>query len=273
MGDRKYYFIKNNQVQGPLDYHSILNKIESKELSWLDQACTSDWVDQSASQLKNCKPLLCYPEISKVLTAQLKVSYNQSISVAQSMGQFMDREWYIFRSQLPIGPFTKLEMIQMLQEKALEPENYIWAVGSEEWKKVYEWTEFSKDEVKSLSESSQLEIHQVFYKRKYQRAHFESSLIVNDEKRMFHGNSLEISEGGVGIKLKNSDLSIGHRIFLHFKSGEGVPAFNAVGEIVSRRFPCENGECEVHYGVKFLNVSNHVKDSIRTYTSVQQATS
>lgn len=266
--DDMYYLIKNNQIIGPLDGQSILRKVESKELHWLDRAFPAN-ATQPISDLKNLKPLLCISRFSKKLTMSLKASASTSVSEAEFFGKFLDREWYLFRSNMPIGPFSKLEIIQMLQEKTLESDSYVWCVGSEGWNKVSEWAEFSKKEIQSLSQSKNTEVHRVFYKRKYLRAQFDCSLIVNDEKTMFHGDALEISEGGVGIKLKNSNFNIGHRIFLHFKSGEGVPAFNAVGEIVSRQFPKNENEVEVRYGVKFLNVSNYVKDSIRTYTTLQ----
>ncbi|HPI41622.1 MAG TPA: PilZ domain-containing protein [Pseudobdellovibrionaceae bacterium] len=267
--DDKYYIFKNNKITGPMDSAIVLKMIENLDLQWLDKASLKEIKDYQVPSLGQAKPLLCFPNLSRYLTENLKPGYGRSTATAQSLGHFLDRQWFIFRSNMPLGPFSKLELIQMLQEKALDSESYIWAYGSNQWKKIYEWSEFSSAEIANLRQSNNSEVHRVFYKRKHPRAQFGCSLIVNDEKKMFHGAALEISEGGVGIKLSKSNFNVGHRIFLHFKSGEGVPAFNAVGEIVSRHHLGLNADLEARYGVKFLNVSNHVKDSIRTYTATQ----
>jgi hypothetical protein len=60
---------------------------------------------------------------------------------------------------------------------------------------------------------------------------------------------------------------------LHFQPGQGVPPFNAVCEIVSKKF-IDGGYLsgkKVSYGVKFTAVTQSVRESIAIYTSEKAA--
>jgi c-di-GMP-binding flagellar brake protein YcgR len=75
---------------------------------------------------------------------------------------------------------------------------------------------------------------------------------------LWKGEGFEISKGGVGVSMANSVVVPGQQVFVHFKKHENYPAFNAVCEVVSKKFVNDNSP--VQYGLRFLSVSQEVQE-------------
>nr|HMN68306.1 PilZ domain-containing protein [Bdellovibrionales bacterium] len=75
---------------------------------------------------------------------------------------------------------------------------------------------------------------------------------------LWKGQGFEISQGGVGITMKNALVVPGQQLFVHFNGFEDFPAFNAVCEVVSKKFV--NSDAPVEYGLRFLSLSQDVQE-------------
>ena len=71
--------------------------------------------------------------------------------------------------------------------------------------------------------------------------------------------------------IDNNALNPGQSLFLHFQPGDGVPPFNAVCQIVSKQHVSVNAsrDNQIKYGVKFTNLSQSVRESIKNFTAAQ----
>ena len=58
--------------------------------------------------------------------------------------------------------------------------------------------------------------------------------------------------------MSNSVVVPGQRVFIHFRKFNEWPAFNAVCEVVSKKFV--NDGSPVQYGLRFLSLTHEVKD-------------
>lgn len=261
----KQYYLSNNGTHiGPYPFETVLKKIESHEYQWTDYIYdenVGDWM-----------MLLEHPEFATKL-AQKPPLPPKALNKAPENTKLAlkDKEWFILKEGNNYGPFCQLELIQMLQEKSLFEYDYIWHSKLPSWQRVAEVEDFSTENIRRVKESKEADVSEIFFRRRHVRASYGASLIVHNNKTVFHGQALEISAGGAGILIGNSELQPGQSLFLHFQPGNGVPPFNAVCQIVSKQFQNESSSKAdpVKYGVKFTTLSQSVRESIKNYTSNQ----
>ncbi len=247
-----YYVASNGIQKGPWLLAEISQKLAAKEISWNDYIYDSkmeDWVlllefsaltDTFNKSFKN-------PIISK---PQTKVNPEPE----------KDRAWYILKQGNNYGPFSKNEMVQMLQSKTLFEFDFIWKNDQESWKRLSDVPDFSPAQIKNLYTNRDADKDgELFFRRRHARAHFKSTLVIHNRKKVFKAQSLEISAGGAGITVANEEFAIDQELYLHFRSSDQVPAFNAVCKVVSK--------LGHSYGVQFLHISAIAKDSILRYTA------
>lgn len=257
----KFYLSKQGQQLGPWPMSEILSQLDSRGLAWTDylfDETQKEWV------LLMDHPLLTETFRSWVqpgVVGSCEPLANLQIPIKT------EKEWFILKEENKYGPFNFLELIRMLQEKTLYEFDFIWNAGFSQWKRVAEVEDFQPNRIKSLQNSSRKEIQEVFFRRRYARAAYGTSLLVHNSKAVWKAKSLEISPGGAAIIVENADFSPGQTLFLHFKAGDEVPPFNAICSVVSRQLATLEGPISLQkYGVKFTNISQSVQKAIRSYT-------
>lgn len=174
------------------------------------------------------------------------------------------QEWYVLKGENKYGPFTYLELVKMLQDKSLFEHDFVWYKGMQHWQRIAELKDFHPDTIQNLHQSEDFKASDVFYRRRHQRASYGASLLVHNNKQVWKAESLEISAGGAALVLDHKDFQLGQILFLHFKPGDGVPPFNAICSIVSKKKLDKN--INVQYGVKFTSITYSVQQSINEYT-------
>jgi len=258
----KQYYLSNNGTHiGPYTRETVLKKIEAQEHQWTDYV-----YDETVGEWMM---LLEHPEFAAKLAQKPSSRPSFAPPKGATPGALKDKEWFILKEGNNYGPFCQLELIQMLQEKTLFEYDYIWHAKLPAWKRVAEVEEFSSEKIRSMKESKDVDVAEIFFRRRHARASYGASLIVHNNKTVFRGQALEISAGGAGVLINTPNLQPGQSLFLHFQPGDGVPPFNAVCQIVSKQFIKDAaGESEpVKYGVKFTNLSQSVRESIKNFTT------
>jgi GYF domain 2/PilZ domain len=249
------FFVATNGIQkGPWTLDEIKNNLAKKVISWHDHIY-DDKIDSWLFLFEH-----------HTLTEEFNKSFsNPILSSHKLIGEldiYKDRTWHILKENCNYGPFTTVEMIQMLQTKTLLEYDYVWRHGQASWKRLSEISDFKPEKVKVIFESPQYEFNQSnvhpFFRRRYPRVDYKSQLFVHDNRRIFNAESLEIGYGGLSFVIANVDLEIDHEIHLHFKSGSDLPPFNAVCKIVNK-----SGN---KYGVSFVKIESSILDIIALYT-------
>lgn len=266
--NRQFYLSNNGSHIGPFPKETILERLKSRESSWTDYVYDEKFGDW--------KLLLEHPDFSTSLVPDQKPPQFRpgEASSTDVYKEVKDKGWYILKEGNNYGPFSRLEIVQMLQERSLYEYDYLWHAEMEGWKKVSEVASFAPDSIKQLKESGLDGVNEVFFRRRHARARYGASMIVHNSKAVFKGKSLELSLGGAGIVVESTGLEIGQTLYLHFKPGDGVPPFNAICQVVSkqqlRNIPHGPGT-PVKYGVKFTNITHTARESIRHYTEPKAA--
>ncbi|MFZ3230501.1 MAG: GYF domain-containing protein [Pseudobdellovibrio sp.] len=248
----KFYVAHNGVQKGPWSFAEVSAKLTNKEIAWNDYLYdqkTEDWI-----------LLLEYP----LLTELFNKSFANPIIVdkkplKESQDPVKDRAWYILKQNNNYGPFSQVEMIQMLQSKTLFEFDFVWKRGLESWKRLAEIPEFKPDQIREIFQSLPPDSSsEVFFRRRHARVEYVSSLVLHNRKKLFTAHSFEISAGGAGLVIEHADFAIDSEVYLHFSPSDQVPAFNAVCKVASK--------FGNKYGMQFLNITAQAKESISKLT-------
>lgn len=250
-----YYVAHNGQQQGPFSLEEIGLKLSSQKLNWHDYIYddkAQDWV-----------LLMEYPHFTTLFNQSFQNPIKTGAKATVDSDPLKRRIWYVLKQNNNYGPFSKAELIQMLQGKTLQEFDFIWHDGMTSWKRLSEVEEFSVDEIRDvytkIKNKKDENGKDFFYRRKHPRAKYNSHAIIHDRQRVYKSVGLEISEGGAALLIEEAEFEKDQQIYLHFKPGKDVPAFNAICKIVSKK--------KSIYGVQFIKISAAAKSSIAQFTS------
>lgn len=262
----KYQVSRQGVASGPLALDEIVAKVKGKELDLFDyiyDESKQDWVllmefSALAERLKSSKPprppqtqTAEEPSLT-VVPAQAKETVKASAPSAHTIS-----EWFVLKGENRFGPFSYNDVVRMLQQKVVFPFDLIWHAGLDNWRRVAELEDFHEDTIRSLFSNSSKQ-KEVFVERKFARKPFQGRVVVHDNLSLWKGEGFEISKGGVGINMSNSLVVPGQHVFVHFRQHGEWPAFNAVCEVVSKKFVSDASP--VQYGLRFLSLSQEVQE-------------
>ena len=198
-------------------------------------------------------------------------------------------EWWILKEDNRFGPFDYLEIVRLLQKRktlsetsgehsslvsqsAIQDWDYVWTRRMTEWKRISSLPEFQPQVIKGLrkelAEKLGNQVNEVFFRRRFARANLNSTLLVHDNQKLMPATSVELSAGGMSLKLTEGALAIGSNVMVHFRPSADVPAFNAECEVLSRRITnASDPMSPVIYGLKFLNVDDQITTDIESWAN------
>lgn len=253
-----FYIASQGQQQGPFTLQEIEVKLLSQKLNWHDYIYdeqSEDWI-----------LLMEYAAFTHLFNKSFETPVKGKTISHVEADPAKQRIWYVLKQNNNYGPFSKLDLIQMMQGKALQEYDFIWHEGMSSWKRLADVQEFSVKEVRLLFEKYHKNKDAgtvAFFRRKFARAKLETLAIVHDKQKIYKSVGVEISEGGAGLMIEGADFKKDQQIYLHFKPAHEVPAFNAICKIVSKK-----GNI---YGVQFLKVSAAAKSQIANFTKKKSA--
>lgn len=266
---------------GPWTVEIIARKLSSGEITVTDfvwDEAKSDWVSllefgDLKGHLQARKPS-APPKVLPVHENTIEVpnKTSKALVVASTMTEDDAIQWYVTRGPQKFGPFNYFGVVKALQDKSIFEFDYIWKDGMSNWVRLAEHQKFSSDNIRSLLETlaAKKKHGDVFAQRRHARVALESDVLINDNQSVSAGRMVEASVGGSGLVIKNSTLIPGQLIHVHYSSIDGLPAFNAVGEIVSKKFnpSARDSRAAIHYGVRFVKMDSMAKERMKKYLNV-----
>jgi hypothetical protein len=249
---KRIYISRDNQEFGPFSVEEVVQKLKAKELELLDYACEEN---------KGHWTLLAeYTDIMALLKSE-KVEMAKPLPKKPALVQ-ETAEWFILKGEYRFGPFSYPDMVRMLQQKIVFGFDFAWHAGLTGWTRMAEITDFHEDAIRTLNLEASM--NAVFTERKHPRKSHKGKVIVHNQVTWWNGEAFEISAGGVGVTMENAMIVPGTQIYLHFKPYENFPAFNATGEVVSKKYleNVKDKSTPLQYGIRFLTVSGSGKDKL-----------
>jgi len=265
----KYLVSHQGLAMGPLTVEEIVGKVRGKELELFDYVfdeAKEDWVllmefPELAEKLKSSKPPRppqqkpeTPPELVQTKAAK---ATRKPVPATPKVDAHTISEWFVLKGENRFGPFNYTDLVKMLQQKVVFPFDFIWHAGLSNWQRLAELEDFKPETIRELFAKS-AKTKEVFTERKFRRKQFAGRVLIHDNLTLWKGEGFEISKGGVGVSMSNSVVVPGQHVFVHFKKFEQWPAFNAVCEVVSKKFV--NDDSPVQYGLRFLSLSQEVQE-------------
>ncbi len=175
-------------------------------------------------------------------------------------------EWFVQKGANRYGPFTYTGLVRALQEKSIFEFDMIWKNGMDNWMRLAEHPEFSADRIRALQEELKAETG-VFFRRQHNRVPLRNEVMVHDNRSVWMGKAFEGSEGGSGVVIENATLVPGQVVLLHFSSGDGLPAFNALCEVVSKKFQADvnHTAAPINYGLRFIKIDTQAEAKVMEF--------
>ncbi len=205
----------------------------------------------------------------QAMTSSLSSSSSKALVVTSAMTDDDAIQWYVTRGQQKFGPFNFYGVVKALQDKSVFEFDYIWKEGMTNWIRLAEHEKFSSANIRTLLENlgAKKKHGDVFAQRRHARLLIENEVLVNDNQSVSAGRMVEASVGGSGLVINNSTLIPGQLIHVHYSSIDGLPAFNAVGEIVSKKFnrTARDSRAAIHYGVRFVKMDPAAEERVKNY--------
>lgn len=273
----KFYVSHEKEQMGPYSVDEIVKFVGDGTLSPLDyiyDEAKADWIlfldhELLAEKVKAMKPKApprAQEEEPEKLKSKKIVHENKSNMPAELV-EPMSHEWFVLKGENKFGPFSYVDLIKMLQQGVVFEFDFAWHDGMANWERLAEISAFQKENLKKLKDTAMPEISEVFFRRRYRRVNYGGTILVHDNKKVWKGIGVEISEGGAGVVMENAMVLPGQELYLHFKPGDGVPPFNAVCEVVSKQFTTDvaNPSSPIKYGLKFKTLSTDAQKLIKEY--------
>lgn len=285
----QHHISRNGETLGPWTVDVIAQKLASGEVAITDFAwddSLTDWVPlmefgELKSYLQSRRPSAPPPKNADVAAkpgnadrvSAAKSTEPKSAVVKASMSEDDAIQWYVTRGQQKFGPFNYFGVVKALQDKSIFEFDYIWKEGMEGWVRLAEHEKFAAEAIRALLTAlEEKKAHgDVFAQRRHTRMAIENDVLINDNTSVSPGRMVEGSAGGTGLIIKNSTLVPGQLVHVHFSSLEGLPAFNAIGEIVSKKFTrsARDSRAPIHYGVRFVKMDPKAEERIKNYFKIR----
>lgn len=129
-------------------------------------------------------------------------------------------EWFVLKNEDKIGPFSYVEMIQLLQDGKLFPFDYVWSEGMDTWTPVADVDDFSPAKLAQMLGSE--ELRAAFAQRRFPRVLASIPVMVHNDDRFGTGLLQSISVGGALVNVDVPTLLPQETILVHCRGIEGV---------------------------------------------------
>lgn len=288
-----FHVAQGDESLGPWTIEEIAAKVASQEISVTDfvfDEGRQDWIpllecEAFKEHLKKKKPKappptahqspVQQPTAQQTTTQQAEpAEKGESTTIQRTLPRANSAdgvaEWYVQKGANRFGPMTYFDLVRALQEKSVFDFDFVWKQGAESWMRIAEHPEFHPDRIRELVgklASGKEQSSEVFLRRRYPRIRFESEVIVHDDRSVWMGQAFEAGMGGSGLVIENATLHPGQVVRIHFGPSDGLPAFNALGEIVGKRYTREvrGKKSPVRYSLKFLKLDGTAESTVREY--------
>ncbi len=281
----EFYIAKGGANFGPFTITQIADLIARTEFAVTDfvyEEARAEWItlmecEALKEHLRRSKPTAPPPNAAQNVQPQAPSAPSSSVKAAALAKPAFakpawattprDDAWYIQKNGERHGPFTYLEMVRGLQEKTVYEFDFVWKEGMETFMRIAEHPSFLPERIRDLLTQKAAPEQQAFVKRQHPRVKFESEVIVHDDRDVWMGQAFEASVGGSGVVIENSRLTPGQMVRIHFAPTEGLPAFNALGEIVGKTYSktVRGAKSPVKYSVRFVKLDGSAEPQVREY--------
>jgi hypothetical protein len=160
--------------------------------------------------------------------------------------------WYVFQQGQQMGPFSSEQMQQLVSNKIIAQDAYLFKVGWKDWRPVEE----THQEL-GLGSAKPAEAARV---QGAPRASIKGRVMVHNNGQLQVGGGVNISSTGIFVETPEQVFTVGERLKLSVKCDGLAKPFNVMAQVI--RFNSDP-RWPVGYGLKFEDLAPSVKMEIQ----------
>lgn len=159
-----------------------------------------------------------------------------------------DSVWYLYQNNQQVGPFDTQQITQLLTNKMISQDSYIFKAGWKDWRVLA-----SGYEELGLELPAEFKAKPSDKREKAPRAGVSGRIVVHSGDQVSFGKGVNISSSGLFVETTEQVFSVGQKLKISVRCEGLEKAFNAEAQIVrynsDPKFP-------IGYGFQFTEIDN-----------------
>ena len=169
--------------------------------------------------------------------------------------------WYVYQNAQQLGPFTAEQIQQMVLNKMITEDAYLFKVGWRDWRPVEE----TYGELGIQQETASPE--QIQQRRvAAPRATIKGRVVVHNNGELTIGSGVNISATGIFVETQDQIFSLGERLKVSVRVEGFSKPFNAVARVVRYN---SDAQYPVGYGLCFEGLDEGIANEIQAAVDQQ----
>ena len=192
-------------------------------------------------------------------------------TTAMTEEEAQKKHWYIKINKRESGPYQYNEVVLMIYNEDVKPEDMITCRGLGGWKILSDFCHFSVGSTKKYFEENNInpEDHETIHFRRSMRVPLEETVLAVSGNQLFKAHCIDVSTNGCMIKVPRGKVPTNTTIKIHIYNNEkkNYPAFNLKGSVV-RTVPQKREKTDSvlfdHLGIEFNHNQKSQKEKLQT---------
>lgn len=181
-----------------------------------------------------------------------------------------EQVWYIYQNGQQIGPFESTQVTQLLSNKMISHDGFIFKVGWKDWRPLQEGLEeLGVTGVQAPPPTPGSEKKAEKRSDQFPRASIQGRVVVHNNGQLSIGEGVNISATGIFVETKEELFTVGEQLKLSVRCKGLDKAFNAQAIVI--RYNNDN-RYPVGYGLQYIEIPDKArKDIQRLVEEINQA--
>ncbi|MBF0440659.1 MAG: PilZ domain-containing protein [Oligoflexales bacterium] len=176
-----------------------------------------------------------------------------------------EQVWYLYQNEKQIGPFDTQQVLQLITNKMISQDSYIFKVGWKDWRPIEEGYEELGVDPAIAKPIDQVSLQKK--RDKAPRASISGRVVVHNNNQLAIGKGVNISATGIFIETAENLFTVGEHLKLSVRCDGINKAFNAIAKVI--RFNTDD-RYPIGYGLSFENLEEEIKSEISNLVGKQE---
>jgi hypothetical protein len=173
--------------------------------------------------------------------------------------------WYVYQNSQQLGPFAGQQVKQLLDNKMIPQDAYLFKVGWKDWRPVEDaFEELGVEQATPAAAKSDER------RATAPRATINGRVVVHNNGQLVIGGGVNISSTGIFVETKDQIFTVGERLKISVRADAFGKPFNVTAQVVrynsDPRFP-------IGYGLRFEELDEAVAKDIQDAVDAQNRAS
>ena len=175
--------------------------------------------------------------------------------------------WYVYQNSQQLGPFAGQQVKQLLDNKMIPQDAYLFKVGWKDWRPIEDsYEELGIEHTAQNTPDKPAAQSEAERRATAPRATINGRVVVHNNGQLVIGGGVNISATGIFVESKDQIFTVGERLKISVRADAFGKPFNVTAQVVrynsDPRFP-------VGYGLRFEELDEQIAKEIQDAVDAQ----